>query len=72
MNSGETLRLLRTIKGFKQATVAKKMGISQPAYCKLEQRVYIREEKLLKLLTSLDSDKEEMEQLKMMAQANKA
>ena len=72
MTSGETLRLLRTIKGFKQATIAKKMGISQPAYCKLEQRVFISEEKLMKLLNSLDSDKEEMEQVKTMAFANKA
>ena len=71
MNSGETLRLLRTIKGFKQATIAKKMGISQPAYCKLEQRVYIKEEKLLKLLNFLDSDKHEMEKVKRMAWINK-
>jgi transcriptional regulator with XRE-family HTH domain len=72
MNSGETLRLIRTLKGIKQNTIAKKIGISQPAYCKLEQQVYIREDKLLKLLISLDSDKEEMEKVKTMALSNKA
>ncbi len=39
MLSGETLRMLRNIRGLKQETLAKKLGISQPAYSKLEKLI---------------------------------
>jgi transcriptional regulator with XRE-family HTH domain len=38
MFTGETLRQLRSLKGFKQKEVADKLHISQPAYSKLEKR----------------------------------
>jgi len=64
MISGETLRLLRNIKGIKQETMAKSLGITQPAYCKLEHSQYINGEKLQKLLAILNYTEKEIEQLK--------
>ncbi|MGN6163905.1 MAG: helix-turn-helix domain-containing protein [Flavisolibacter sp.] len=49
MISGETLRQLRTLKGVKQKTVAKALGISQPAYCKLEHSEQVNDEKLVQV-----------------------
>lgn len=53
MISGETLRQLRTLKGVKQKTVAKALGISQPAYCKLEHSEQVNDEKLVQVLSVL-------------------
>lgn len=51
--TGEHIRMLRLIKGLKQETVAKKLGISQPAYCKLEKSEVIDMVKLEQLMTAL-------------------
>lgn len=46
MTSGETLRFLRLLKGVKQETIAKKLGISQPAYSKLENKNYDKQDSM--------------------------
>ncbi len=52
--SGETLRLLRHLKNLKQKTVADRLGVSQPAYSKLEKSKSIKDEKAEKLLKLID------------------
>lgn len=59
--SGETIRMLRTIKGMKQETMAKELGISQPAYCKLEQCDEINGKRLDKIISVFGYTKEELE-----------
>lgn len=61
MITGETLRLLRVFKGMKRETIAKKLGISQPAYSKLESSSSINGEKLEQLLDVLDCTKEHLD-----------
>lgn len=58
---GETLRLLRAIKGIKQETIAKKLGISQPAYSKIEKRDCINGWRGEQLLTALNCTRDELE-----------
>ena len=59
MNTGETLRQLRTLKGVKQIHIAKELGISQQAYSKIEKRDSIEEDKMRKLLTILGIGEED-------------
>lgn len=61
MITGETLRLLRTWKNLKQKTVADQLGISQPAYSKLEKCKCIKERKLVKLLKAINCTKAELD-----------
>ena len=61
MISGETLRQLRNLKGIKQKTLAKELGVSQPAYCKLEQSEKINGERLPQLMKVLGYTIEEWE-----------
>lgn len=60
MNTGETLRQLRTLKGVKQIHIAKELGISQQAYSKIEKRDSIDEVKMRKLLTILGIGEEDV------------
>lgn len=60
MLNGETLRLLRIAKGWKQQFVADKLGISQQAYSKLEKRNVIKKEVLMKIIQSTNCTEEEM------------
>jgi transcriptional regulator with XRE-family HTH domain len=46
MITGENLRQLRMLKGIKQEVIAKQLGISQPAYCKLERASTLSERRL--------------------------
>jgi transcriptional regulator with XRE-family HTH domain len=59
MFTGENLRQLRLIKGMKQKFVASKLGISQQAYSKLENRDVITDHLLLKVMQSMDCKPEE-------------
>lgn len=61
--SGETLRILRQLKGMKQEVVAQKLGISQPAYCKLEKSDCINNGKLLQIINVLDYSQDEFEKI---------
>ncbi len=64
MISSETLRQLRTLKGIKQEILAKGLGISQPAYCKLEHNICIDGERLKQILIILKCSMEELEEWK--------
>jgi len=61
MATGQTLRLLRTLKGIKQTALAKKLGISQQAYSKLENSKHLREERLRVILTAMNCTPEDIE-----------
>ena len=63
MVTGETLRFLRIMKGIKQETLAKQLGISQPAYCKLEKKAEIGKQKWAIILKELDCKEEELKLL---------
>lgn len=67
MITGETLRLLRNWKNLKQKTVADKLGISQPAYSKLERSKSIKEKKLGNLLNAINCSKAELETFKKLS-----
>jgi transcriptional regulator with XRE-family HTH domain len=64
MNNGETIRLLRNWKRMKQKTIANKLGISQPAYSKLEKCQLINKERLQKIMIILNFSDGELEILK--------
>ncbi|MBS1946827.1 MAG: helix-turn-helix transcriptional regulator [Bacteroidetes bacterium] len=64
MYSGETIKLMRLMKGLSQNGVAKKLGISQPAYCKLEKRRKVNRAHLEKILSIIKCSKEELEEIK--------
>lgn len=63
MISGEQVRLIRNLYGIKQETMAKKLGISQPAYCHLEKKRWINGEQFENILAALGCSKEELENL---------
>ena len=64
MITGETLRILRNLKKLKQKTVADKLGISQPAYSKMEKSKCINGEKLERLLKVINCSIDEVETIK--------
>jgi transcriptional regulator with XRE-family HTH domain len=61
MITGETIRLIRNWKKLKQKTVADKLGISQPAYSKLEKHNHINPERLQKLLVVFNCTDSDLE-----------
>jgi predicted transcriptional regulator len=63
MISGSTLRTLRQMKGIKQQFIAKKLRISQPAYCKLESCNNIKEARAKQIVMLLGYRQEEFEQI---------
>jgi len=60
MYTGEDIRVLRMIKGFSQQGVARQLGISQPAYCKLEKRENLSGEILRKVLAAMGCTESEI------------
>ncbi|HWC54741.1 MAG TPA: helix-turn-helix transcriptional regulator [Chitinophagaceae bacterium] len=64
MFTGENLRLLRTIKGIPQKTVAKKMGVSQVAVSKMEHLEKISVENFEKCLKAINCTREDAEKIK--------
>jgi transcriptional regulator with XRE-family HTH domain len=60
MISGTVLKKIRLLKGVNQKKMSEKLGISQPAYCKLEQSKYIQKEKLLPILEVLNYKQEDL------------
>ena len=50
MYSGQTIKTLRLMKGYSQQGIAKQLGISQPAYSKLEKRKTVNKESSKKIL----------------------
>ena len=61
MITGETLRFIRNIKGIKQETLARQLGISQPAYCKLEKKERISKDRWEFILSKLNFQEGELE-----------
>lgn len=59
--SGENIRNLRLLKGFKQSSVAKKLGITQQAYSKLEAGAAVSESKAMEILAVFESNEKELE-----------
>ncbi len=63
MCSGETLKHLRLLKDFSQKGIAKKLGISQPAYSKIEKRKKVNDAQLEKILAIMQCDKNDIEHI---------
>lgn len=63
MISGEQLRLIRNLYALKQETIARKLRISQPAYCKLEKKKMVNEEQFETILAVFGCSKEELKSL---------
>ena len=59
------------MKGVKQETLAKQLGISQPAYCKLEKKACISKDRWALIAQELDLQDSELEMLKLLV-INKA
>ncbi len=60
MYTGETLKRVRLLKGLNQKGIAKQLGISQPAYCKLEKRKNIDPARLQKILQLMHCNSDEL------------
>lgn len=54
MYSGQTIKTLRLMKGYSQQGIAKELGISQPAYSKLEKRKTVNKESSKKILAIIN------------------
>lgn len=63
MTPGTWIKKLRMNKELKQAYIAKKLGITQQAYSKIENSVWIRKGRLPELLNALDSNFEELKRV---------
>lgn len=61
MTNGETLKKFRQLKGIKQQTIARKLKISQQAYAKVEQRKTVDEDRLKRILQSINCSWNEWE-----------
>lgn len=62
-SSGEILRQLRQLKGIKQDSVARALGISQPAYCKIEKCEKIDQLKFNSIATIMGYSDSEIQDL---------
>jgi transcriptional regulator with XRE-family HTH domain len=63
MIKGETIRKLRLLKGFSQQQVAKKLSISQPAYCKKEKNEFLTGKSLENILRAIGCTMAEVEKI---------
>lgn len=63
MTPGTWIKKLRMNKDLKQAYIAKKLGITQQAYSKIENSIWIRKGRLPELLKALDSNMEELKKV---------
>jgi transcriptional regulator with XRE-family HTH domain len=70
MINGETLRVLRLLKKQKQSTIARKLGISQPAYSKIEKCKRIEGEKIKRILDLLDYAEEDVISIERIAKSD--
>ncbi|MBY0535898.1 MAG: helix-turn-helix domain-containing protein [Chitinophagaceae bacterium] len=60
MTPGIWIKRLRLTKDMKQTAIAKKMGITQQAYSKIENSLWIRKGRLPQILSALESNIEEL------------
>jgi transcriptional regulator with XRE-family HTH domain len=63
MTPGTWIKKLRMKKELKQAVIAKRLGITQQAYSKIENSIWIRKGRLPELLEALDSNLEELKRI---------
>lgn len=63
MCSGENLKHLRLLKNFSQKGIARILGISQPAYSKMEKRKKVNDAQLEKILKIMHCDLEDLENI---------
>ena len=70
MVQGEIIRKLRNLKGVKQSTLARGLGISQPAYSKIEKSAYVKNEKLKQILVILNCSEEDLCSLERILNTN--
>jgi transcriptional regulator with XRE-family HTH domain len=61
MFSGPAIRTVRIFKRITQRDVAKKMGITQQAYSRMERKEWIKKEKIQEILTSLEVSMDEFQ-----------
>lgn len=61
MCSGETLRRLRLLKNYSQKGIAIKLGISQPAYSKMEKRKKVNDGQVEKVLRIMHCDQKDLD-----------
>ncbi len=61
MCSGETLKHLRLLKDLSQKGIANKLGISQPAYSKIEKKKNINDKQLKRILLIMHCDSRDID-----------
>lgn len=61
--SGNVIRALRQLKGVKQETIAKQLGISQPAFSLIEKSDYVDSERFEKIISILGYSKTELKEI---------
>jgi transcriptional regulator with XRE-family HTH domain len=61
--SGENLKHLRLLKDYSQKGIARKLGISQPAYSKMEKRRKVNDAQLEKILKIMHCDLKDLENI---------
>ena len=61
MYSGEVLKKIRLLKGLNQNGIAKKLGITQQAYSKLENSSRLNENKFMQVTKAIDCSDKELE-----------
>ena len=64
MYYGEYLKKIRLLKGLNQSGVAKKIGITQQAYSKLETHTSIDEKKFMEIIKAMECSEMELELVK--------
>jgi len=64
MLSGDLLKKLRMIKGLNQSGIAKKMGVTQQAYSKLEKSRHINDQKFKIIIKALQCSDKDIEWIK--------
>ena len=63
MSNGTWIHRLRIAKDIKQSTIARRLGISQQAYSKLEKCLQIDKHRLSEILQAMDSNEEELNEV---------
>ena len=71
MNSGETLKVLRLLRGITQKQLSDQLNISQQAVSKMESHQWIDKKKMEKILSVLNCSKEELEDIRKITSGKK-
>jgi transcriptional regulator with XRE-family HTH domain len=65
MESGKFIRQVRQLKGLKQETVARRLGITQQAYSKIENANQIEKNTEKKILSAMQISEAEITKIKL-------